>query len=84
MAKKTQKTYRNISVEADDDFDDIFDDEFNWDELSRDIYSTEWSGERDRDISARRKIERRRDMKRLYSQLDDWEEFGRNPDNYIY
>jgi len=84
MAKKARKTYRNISVEADDDFDDIFDDELDADELARDIHSTDWSGQRDHGFTARRKIERRKDMKRLYSQLDEWEEFGRNPDNYIY
>jgi len=86
MGKKARKSYRNINVDNNDDFDDIFDDDFDADELSRDIFSTEWGDnyERDSGISARRKIERRKEMKKLYSQLDEWEEFGRNPDNYIY
>ena len=61
-----------------DDLDDFYDDEIDIHELSRDFYSTErddfYGG--DPSITARRKIERRRDMKRLYSQLDEWEEFG--------
>ena len=58
-----------------DDYDLDFDDSpDNFKNLSRDIYSTEWEDPSDR-ISARRKIERRRELKELYSQLDDGDEF---------
>lgn len=86
MGKKARKSYRNISIVDDDDFDDLFDDEFDADDLSRESYSTSFGGGdgKDRGLNARRRIERRRDMKQLYSQLDEWEEFGSNHDNYIY
>jgi broad specificity phosphatase PhoE len=48
-------------------------------ELSREIQSGEWDDyyeETEERFSARRKIERRNDMKKLYSQLDEWEQFG--------
>jgi len=85
MGKKSRKTYRNVGVEDNDDFNDLFEDDFDAHELSRDIHSTDW-GDYDRDarVSARRRIERRKDMKTLYSQLDEWEEFGKNPDNFVY
>jgi hypothetical protein len=84
MGKRARKNYRNVSIENEDDFDDLFDDDFDANELSKDIYSTEW-GDDDQDSSfnARRKIERRKDVKKLYSQLDEWEEFGKNPDRYL-
>ncbi len=84
MGKRARKNYRNVSIENEDDFDDLFDDDFDANELSRDIYSTEW-GEDDNDsgVNARRKIERRKDIKKLYSQLDEWEEFGKSTDNYL-
>lgn len=84
MSKRARKNYRNLDIGKDDDFDDLFEDDFDFDELSRDIYSTEWGeNESDSRISPRRKIERRRDLKRLYSQLDEWEGFGKNADSYI-
>jgi len=86
MGKKARKHYRNVGIEKDDEFDDLFDDDFDAHDLSRDIHSTEWGDDDDGDkrVSARRKIERRNDSKKLYSQLDDWEEYGKNSDNYIY
>jgi hypothetical protein len=56
-----------------DDFDDRSDD---MRKLSKDFYSTDWedpSGPESR-FSTRRKIERRNDLKRLYSQIDDLDE----------
>lgn len=82
MGKHTRKHKRKVDFDPYDDFDDLYDDDFDSIELSRDIFSTDW-GDRYQDedrINARRKIERRRDMKRLYSQLDEWEEFGERAD----
>jgi len=86
MGKKARKNYRNLGIQEDDDFDDLFDDDFDANDLSRDIYSTEWGEENETDdrISTRRKIERRNDMKKLYSQLDEWEEFGKSRDHHLY
>jgi len=86
MGKKARKSYRNVSIVDDDDFDDLFDDEFDADGLSGESYgaSLEDQDDKDRGINARRRIERRKDTKKLYSQLDEWEEFGSNHDNYSY
>lgn len=76
------KKVRKLSPEMDfDDFDD-FDDH----DLARDIFSTDWDhySEEKYPADARRKIERRRDMKKLYSQLNEWEEFGEKESDYIY
>lgn len=85
MGKKSRKNYRNLDIEDNDDFEDLFDDGFDANDLSKDIYSTEWGDNDDADsgFSTRRKIERRKDMKKLYSQLDEWEEFGKNPEYRI-
>ncbi|MFC1720129.1 hypothetical protein ACFL00_03200 [Pseudomonadota bacterium] len=84
MGKRARKNYRNVSIENEDDFDDLFDDDFDANELSKDIYSTEWGDDDgDSSVNARRKIERRKDIKKLYSQLDEWEEFGKNPESYL-
>jgi len=64
-----------------DGFDDIYDDEFddsigNMKNVSKDFYSTDWedpSGPESR-FSTRRKIERRNDLKELYSNFDDGDE----------
>jgi len=84
MGKRARKNYRNVSIENEDDFDDLFDDDFDTHELSKDFYSTEWGDDDgDSSVNARRKIERRKDIKKLYSQLDEWEEFGKNPESYL-
>ena len=64
--------YEDYDFEGYDfDFDEISDRSKS---LSRDIYSADWEGSSDR-ISARRKIERRRELKELYMQLDDGDDF---------
>jgi len=84
MGKRVRKNYRNVSIENEDDFDDLFNDDFDANELSKDIYSTEWGDDdQDSSVNARRKIERRKDIKKLYSQLDEWEEFGKSPDSFV-
>ncbi len=81
MSKKSRSKRQKINLDFDDDFDDLYDEKFDLDQLSRDIYSTDWGDyedqyEKDSRSDARRKIERRRDMKKLYSELDEWEVFG--------
>lgn len=85
MAKRARKKNRDFNFDPYDDFDDMYDDDFDPKDVSKDFYSTEWGED---DISdwnghgtARRKIERRNEMKRLYSELNDWEEFG-DSDNW--
>jgi hypothetical protein len=81
MSKKSHKKRQKIVFDFDDDFDELYDDDFDLDQLSRDIYSTDWGDhdypyEKGNGNDARRRIERRRDMRKLYSELDEWEEFG--------
>ena len=79
MAKKARKKYRDLDFDPYADVDDLYDDELDVKELAGDIHSTEWDDdylETEERFSARRKIERRNDMRRLYSQLDEFEQFG--------
>ena len=82
MGRKAGKTRQRLDFDPYDDFNDGYDDEIDIGDLSRDFYSTDRSDYygTDGSFSARRKIERRRDMKKLYSQLDEWEEFGEQTD----
>ena len=77
MAKKARKKFKELDFDPYDDFDE-FDDELDVKELSKDINSSDWGDyyETEERFSARRKIERRNDMKKLYSQLDEWEQYG--------
>ena len=61
-----------------DDIDSSYDDDMEMSDIARDFYSADSDYESDEEarITARRQIERRRDMKKLYSELDEWEEFG--------
>jgi broad specificity phosphatase PhoE len=79
MAKKVRKKYKEMDFDPYDEFDESFEEELDVKELSREIQSGEWDDyyeETEERFSARRKIERRNDMKKLYSQLDEWEQFG--------
>ena len=61
--------YEEYDDDMIDDFDDIGD-------LTRDFYSTDWenpAGTRRR-VSARRKIERRNELKDLFMEFDDWDD----------
>jgi hypothetical protein len=84
MAKKAGKKYSELDFDPYDDADDLFGDaEPDDSELAREIYSTDWdddSLDAEERFSARRKIERRKDMRKLYSQLDEFEEFGDRAD----
>ena len=78
MAKKARKKYRELDFDPLDEFDDLFDGDLEVKELSREFQHGAWDDyfETEERFSARRKIERRNDMKKLYSQLDEWEQFG--------
>jgi hypothetical protein len=81
MGKKARKKHRELEFEPMDEFDDLYDDELDVRELTGSADS-EWGEYYDSEasFSARRKIERRNDMKKLYSQLDEWEQFGDRAD----
>jgi hypothetical protein len=79
MAKKARKKYKELDFDPLDEFDDLYSDDLDVKELSREIQQGGWDDdypEVEERFSARRKIERRNDMKKLYSQLDEWEQFG--------
>jgi hypothetical protein len=82
MAKKARKKYKELDFDPFDEFDDLYDDEFEPKELSRDVRHAARGDdfEKEERFSARRKIERRNDMRKLYSQLDEWEQFGKRGD----
>ncbi len=83
MARKLQKHRRNVDPDQFDDFDDIYDENFDLDDLSRDIYSTEWGNDSEETErkSHRRKGGRRGELRRPHYELEDWEEFGED-DNW--
>ena len=78
MAKKARKKYKELDFEPFEEFEDAYGDELDLKELSGGMHGADWddSFETEERFSARRKIERRNDMKKLYSQLDEWEQFG--------
>ncbi|MFC1775974.1 hypothetical protein ACFL3I_01370 [Pseudomonadota bacterium] len=83
MGTNTRPKTRGIDSDFYDDLDDYddYDEIQDYDDdlidvkdLSKDFYSTDWedpSGPESR-FDTRRKIERRNDLKALYSQIDDW------------
>ncbi|MEJ2384363.1 MAG: hypothetical protein P8Y54_08175 [Xanthomonadales bacterium] len=82
MGKKSGKHLRDFELDALDDFDD-FDDGIDLAAVARGFPDSEWEDDLDEKRgrgTARRKIERRREMKKLYSELNDWEEFGLSDD----
>ena len=75
MSKKGREKFRVYEIDpySDDDFDEDY---FDMDAISRDVQNAERDEifEKEEKFSTRRKIERRNDMKQLYSQFDEWEE----------
>jgi hypothetical protein len=76
MARRKRKQgFEDFDFGPYDDYDDDSDlDEFA--DLAKDFYSTDWedpSGTYHR-VSARRRIERRNELKDLYSEFDDWDD----------
>jgi hypothetical protein len=63
--------------------DALFDDDLEFDDVSEDWMDDDgeawWAEDVDESrVSVRRKIERRREKQQLYSELNDWEQFGRH------
>ena len=82
MASRKRKFRQKMDFDPYDDLDFMYDDDIDIKDIARDFYSADSDYEPDDEsrITARRQIERRRDMKRLYSELDQWEEFGEHED----
>ena len=78
MAKKARKKYKELDFDPFDEFDDLYDDDLDVKEHSREVRHAGRGDdfETEERFSARQKIERRNDMRKLYSQLDEWEQFG--------
>lgn len=80
MGSKNRSKKPDFDADPYDDFDDYEeeygDDLGNLRKLSKDFYSADWEDPLDSDhrFSTRRKIERRNDLRNLYSQLDDGDE----------
>ena len=83
MGSKRKPKTRDYESALYDDFDeyDDYEEEFGDDtgqvrRLSKDFYSTDWEDPSDSEhrFSTRRKIERRNDLRNLFSQLDDGDE----------
>jgi len=77
MGSKNRLKATDFDADSFDDFEDEYGDDLgNLKELSKDFYSTDWEdpSESEYRFSTRRKIERRRDLKNLYSELDDGDE----------
>lgn len=78
MGRKHRSGVQNFDSDPYDDYEEDFDDEYDGiGDLAKDFYSTDWedpSGS-ERRFSTRRKIERRNELKELYSLIDDWDDF---------
>ena len=76
MSKKGREKFRVYEIDPFSDDDDLDTDDFDYEALTRDVHSVERDEifEKEERFSTRRKIERRNDMKELYSQLDEWDE----------
>lgn len=75
MGKKRKWDFDDLGFDPYDDDESGSDSEFDdIAELAGDFYSTEWEDPAgsDRRLSARRRIERRNELKDLYSEFDDW------------
>ena len=79
MTKSAGKKYRELEIEPFDDADESFDEELDVAEFLRSEWGEDFEETEER-FSTRRKIERRRDMRKLYSQLDEFEQFGDHAD----
>ena len=81
MGSKRRLNSQQFDSDSYDEYEDEYEDELDDDlddlgYLSKDFYSTDWedpSGS-ERRFSTRRKIERRNDLRKLYSQFDDWDD----------
>lgn len=82
MASRKQKFRQKMDFDPYDDADFMYDDDIDIKNIARDFYSavSDYDSDEESHITARRQIERRREEKKLYSELDEWEEFGEHDD----
>lgn len=82
MASKKRKYRQKWDFDDYDDLDGTYDDDIDINDIARDFYSADsrYETEEETRITARRQIERRRDMRKLYSELDDWEIYADQDD----
>jgi hypothetical protein len=83
VSKKSQRNRRKLDPKMWGGSDALFDDDLEFDDDSTDWMDDDgeawWAEEADESrVSVRRKIERRREKQQLYSELNDWEQFGRH------
>ena len=78
MGSKAKKSLRKYEYDLYDDLDNFYDDDVDFQDLTRRVNSTQWEDFFDSDVqmTARRHIERRKDFMKLRSELDEWEQFG--------
>ena len=76
MSKKGREKIRVYEFDSFSDDNEMDFDDFDFEDLTRDVHSVERDEifEKEERFSTRRKIERRNDMKQLYSQIDDWDD----------
>ena len=76
MASNKRKFRQKPDYDPFEDLDGFDDDNIDLADIALDFYSTDWDGTRSQDrISARRQIDRQRDLKRLNFELDDWDQY---------
>ena len=75
MSKKGREKFRVYEIDPFGD-DDLDADDYDYKALSREVHSVERDEifEKEERSSARRKIERRNEMKELFSHSDDWDD----------
>ena len=77
MAAKNRQKIRDFDSDPYDDFEEDLDGDLDdISAITRDFDSADWEDPSGMDtrFSTRRKIERRNDLKELYSQFDDWDD----------
>ena len=78
MGRKSKWDLEDMDFEPFDDYESGFEDDMDdIADLAKDFYSADWEDPSGtgRHISERRKIERRNELRDLYSQFDDWDEY---------
>lgn len=77
MGRKHRRKSQDLDFDPYDDYGDEYDiDLDNIGYLSKDFYSTDWEDPTgpESHFSSRRKIERRNDLRKLYTEIDDWDD----------
>jgi hypothetical protein len=82
MASKKRKYRQKWDFDDYEDLDFTYEDDLEISDIAKDFYSADsrYDSEEETRITARHQIERRKDMKKLYSELNDWEMYGDQDD----